>query len=209
MTDKKTVAFDIRNIPSLQQTPADIMAVLHLHIDTAATDATGNFVGVQYISVFHAQQIYRVTATDDYRAVNWNTAQNTPNTNERATVNECPTNDPSHRWWPGWEDPSNEGDTAVLEFGRALRARGIITDDILDGYYDPATFPVAPANGGDQYGFTYDTARAQARTGSFVASADGRFNGVPDFSGFMNNRYQPAPPDPGNQQWGGGDPIKL
>lgn len=97
----------------------------------------------------------------------------------------------------------------MLEFGRALRARAIITDDILDGYYDPATFPVAPADGGDQYGFTYDTARAQAWTGSFVQSADRRFYRVPDFSGFMNNVYQQAPLAPRNKRYGGGDPIKL
>ena len=97
----------------------------------------------------------------------------------------------------------------MLDFGRALRARGIITGDILDGYYDSATFLVAPANRGDQYGFTYATARAQARTGSFVASPDGRFKGVPDLSGFMNNLYQPAPPDRRNQQWGGRDPVRL
>lgn len=77
MTDSKTVAFDIRDHSILEQTPADIMAVLHLHIDTADTDATGSFVGVQYISVFHAQQIYHVREPNDYRAVNWNTGQNT------------------------------------------------------------------------------------------------------------------------------------
>ena len=207
MTDEKIVAFDIRDIRSLQQTTDDIMAVLHLHIDNAAADATGNFVGVQYISVFHAQQIYRVTATGDYRAVNWNTGQD--NTNERATVNECHADDPDQRWWPGWEHPDNEGDNVVLEFGRALRGRGFITDHILDGFYDPATFPVSAANGGDQYGFTYDTARARERTGSFLPSGDGLFNDAADFSGFMGNVYQTAPPDPGNQQWGGGDPIKL
>lgn len=49
------------------------MAVVYLHIDVAIADATGTYAGVQSTSVFHAQQIYRVTATNDYRAVNWNT----------------------------------------------------------------------------------------------------------------------------------------
>ena len=185
------------------------MAVLHLHIDTAATDDTGTFVGVQFVSVFHAQQIYRVTATNDYRAVTWETGQNTANTNERAPICECHADDPSQRWWPGWDDPSNEGDEQVLQFGRALRERGFITDNILDGFYDAQTFPVPTREGGDPHGFTYQTARAQARTGSFVPSADGRFNGRPDFTAFMGNVYQPQPPAPNNQQWGGGDPIKV
>ena len=185
------------------------MAVLHLHIDNAATDGQGTFVGVQFMSVFHAQQIYLVTATNDYRAVTWETGQNTANTNERAAICECPPPDRSQRWWPGWEDPTNEGDAEVLQFGRALRARGFLTDNILDGYYDPRTFPVPVGRGGDRYGFTYGSARAAARTGSFTPSADGRFNGRPDFSAFTNNIYQPQPPAPNNQQWGGGDPIKV
>ena len=198
---------DIREHPTLQQTPADILAVVHMHIDTAATDDTGSYAGVQFISILHAQEIYAVTATGDYRAVTWNAGQATVNVNERAAVNECGPNDPSQRWWPGWESSENEGDDAVLLFGRALRARGYMNDHILEGYYDPDTFPHGA--GADQHGFTYDTPRAQARVRSFVPSSDGRYNGVPDFSAFMQNVYRPQPPAPGNQPYGGGDPIKL
>ncbi|KAL8757939.1 MAG: hypothetical protein Q9199_001851 [Rusavskia elegans] len=199
------MAIDIREHPNLQQTSDDILAVIHMHIDTAATDETGNYAGIQFISIFHAQQIYRVTETGDYRAVNWNTGQANIHTNDRAAVNECGPDDPSQRWWPGWEDPSNEGDNAVLAFGRALRARGYMTDNILEGYYDPNTFP--DGAGGDRYGFTYNTPRAQARVRSFLPSSDGHYNGVPDFSNFMGNLYQPQPP--ANSPYGGGDPIKL
>ncbi|KAL8862688.1 MAG: hypothetical protein Q9178_001186 [Gyalolechia marmorata] len=202
------MALDIRQHPALQQSPDDILAVIHMHIDTAATDYTGNYAGVQFISIFHAQQIYRVTATGDYRAVVWNTGAGRINTNERAAVNECGPDDPSQRWWPGWEDDSNEADNVVLEFGRALRARGYMTDNILEGYYDAATFEPY-ANGADQYGFTYNSPRAQARVRSFLPSSDGHYNGVPDFSAFMRNLYQPQPPAPGNQPYGGGDPIKF
>ncbi|KAL8806037.1 MAG: hypothetical protein Q9182_001569 [Xanthomendoza sp. 2 TL-2023] len=201
------MAIDIRQHPSLRQSPEDILAVIHMHIDTAATDNTGTYAGVQFISIFHAQQIYRVTATNDYRAVTWNTGQATTNTNERAAVNECAPEDPSERWWPGWEDPSNSADNTVLEFGRALRARGYMTDTLLEGFYDPATFPRSA--GADRYGFTYNTPRAQARVRSFLPSSDGHYNGVPDFSGFMGNVYQPSPPAPDNQPYGGGDPIKV
>ncbi|KAL8671161.1 MAG: hypothetical protein Q9168_004338 [Polycauliona sp. 1 TL-2023] len=201
------LAIDIRDHRSLQQTPDDILAVIHMHIDTAATDDTGNFAGVQFVSIFHAQQIYRVTATGDYRAVTWNAGQRNSNTNERAAVNECGPDDPSQRWWPGWEDPSNEGDNNVLQFGRALRARGYLTNNILEGFYDPATFPHGAD--ADRYGFTYGTARAQARMESFLPSSDGHYNGVPDFSAFMGNVFETQPPAPGDLPYGGGDPIKV
>ncbi|KAL8815921.1 MAG: hypothetical protein Q9223_005000 [Gallowayella weberi] len=201
------MAIDIRQHPSLQQSPEDILAVIHMHIDTAATDNTGTYAGVQFISIFHAQQIYRVTATGDYRAVTWNTGQAITNNNERAAVNECAPEDPSERWWPGWEDPSNSAPNTVLDFGRALRARGYMTDNLLEGFYDPTTFPRGA--GADQYGFTYNTARALARVRSFLPSSDGNYNGVPDFSNFMANVYQPLPPAPDNQPYGGGDPIKV
>lgn len=82
-----------------------------------------------------------------------------------------------------------------------------MTDNILEGYYDPATFPHGA--GPDRYGFTYGTPRAEARAGSFTPSSDGHYNTVPDFSAFMGNLYQPQPPPPGNQPYGGGDPIKA
>lgn len=89
MAEFFTVAFDIRNAPHLQQMADDIMAVVLLHIDTAIRDGTGTYAGVQFASVFHAQQIYLVTATNDYRAVNWNTGHHAgANTNERATIYE-------------------------------------------------------------------------------------------------------------------------
>lgn len=67
MAEFFTVAFDICNAPYLQQMADDIMAVVHLHIDSAIRDGTGTYAGVQFASVFHAQQIYLVTATNDYR----------------------------------------------------------------------------------------------------------------------------------------------
>lgn len=214
------VAFDIRGRTNLQQTADDIMAVVHLHIDYADANNQGRFVGVQAATVFHAQQIYRVTATDDYRAVNWNTGRGgNSNVNERAVMEECEVAEQRQRWYPGWEDPSNEGDAHILLFGRALRARGIINDTIFDGFCDPNTYPVQQRQGGDRYGFTYNTPRAQQRAGnpntprgqytsrSFVQSADGHYNGNPDFSHFMNNVYNPSPR--ANPPYGGGDPIKV
>lgn len=71
----------------------------------------------------------------------------------------------------------------ILGFGMTLRARGFMTDNILEGYRDPYN------RDGDAYGFTYNTPRAQARRTSFVASSDGHYNSVPDFSNFMNHVY--------------------
>ncbi|MCJ1349860.1 hypothetical protein MMC31_008103 [Peltigera leucophlebia] len=53
----------------------------------------------------------------------------------------------------------------------ALRARGFMTDNILEGYWDPNN--PSPSDG-DAYGFTYDTPRAQARRTSLVASGRGK-----------------------------------
>lgn len=180
------------------------MAVVHLHIDTAIRDGTGTYAGVQFASVFHAQQIYRVTATNDYRAVNWNAGTGAQlNTNERATIIEC-AREFEDRWWPGWEPPERaDQERDVLDFGHALRARGLMTDNILEGYWAPND------PHGDEYGFNYDTPRALARTTSFVNSADGHYNGVPDFSTFMNHVYNNQAPGPASQPYGGGDPIKV
>lgn len=49
------------------------MAVVQPNIDSAITDGTGTYSGVQFASVSRAQQIYHVSATNDYRAVNWHT----------------------------------------------------------------------------------------------------------------------------------------
>lgn len=65
---------------------SDIMAAVHLHIDSAIKDGTCTHSGVQSTSASRAQQIYHVSATNDYRAVNWHTSPSAPYGRQRRRV---------------------------------------------------------------------------------------------------------------------------
>ncbi|KAK7029911.1 putative class V chitinase [Favolaschia claudopus] len=201
-TKSPSLVWDIRNFPALQETPADIVVAMHMHVDDLAFADGHTYLGVQFASFFHARQFY-LQRGNRYRAVNWNTGNTNQalNVNTRARVIECPP-----RWITTMNDP-------VTLLGNALVTQQIVNDNLLAGLFNPATYAEdrTDDNGPlfDTWGFDWETPAADLRLRDSFASPppnSGEF--LP--SDFPASSILPPTPDPSTNipPWRQGDPFR-
>ncbi|KAF7342007.1 putative class V chitinase [Mycena venus] len=200
------IAWDLRNFPDLQETPGDILGVMHMHVDNLAFAGGHTYLGVQFASFFHAREFY-LQHGNRYRVVGWNTgnANQALNINQRAAVIECDRNGPD-RWWVGHPQAADQNDP-VTRLGNALVTQNIVNDNLLAGMFNPTTYHQDRNGNGPLFatwGFDWNSPAGQVRlTHSFEVP-------VPSAGEFLPSNFpNPTPPQPpANQPYGGGDPIR-
>lgn len=127
------VAYDLTNAPDLRQTPSNIFAVFHFHVEQMDPDPRDPnallFPRIHYVNVFHGERVYNPNVADPTNPLEWRVdgweQHGTGARNARAEILDCP---PGAYWWPGADaGRSNQatGNEQIIEdLGSVLRFQG-------------------------------------------------------------------------------------